>query len=36
MKTITHSPIDGIYAPVGDYVHALEVREPGIEVIAAA
>jgi enamine deaminase RidA (YjgF/YER057c/UK114 family) len=29
MKTITHSPTEGIYAPVGDYVHALEVREPG-------
>jgi enamine deaminase RidA (YjgF/YER057c/UK114 family) len=29
MKTTTHSPTDGIYAPVGDYVHALEVHEPG-------
>lgn len=29
MKTITHNPTDGIYAPVGDYVHGLEVREPG-------
>lgn len=29
MKTITHNPADGIYAPVGDYVHGLEVRDPG-------
>jgi enamine deaminase RidA (YjgF/YER057c/UK114 family) len=29
MKTVTHTPIDGVYAPVGDYIHALEVREPG-------
>ena len=29
MKTITHNPTDGIYAPVGDYVHGLEVRSPG-------
>jgi 2-iminobutanoate/2-iminopropanoate deaminase len=29
MNAITHSPTDGIYAPVGDYVHALEVRDPG-------
>jgi 2-iminobutanoate/2-iminopropanoate deaminase len=28
METVTHNPTDGIYAPVGDYVHALEVRSP--------
>ena len=28
METRTHNPTDGIYAPVGDYVHALEVRNP--------
>lgn len=33
MKTITHSPTDGIYAPVGEYVHALTalMRLSGIE-----
>ena len=28
METVVHDPIDGVYAPVGDYVHALEVRDP--------
>ena len=28
MKLVTHNPTDGIYAPVGDYVHGLEVRDP--------
>ena len=28
MKLVIHNPTDGIYAPVGDYVHGLEVREP--------
>ena len=28
MKTIVHDPADGIYATTGDYVHALELREP--------
>jgi 2-iminobutanoate/2-iminopropanoate deaminase len=29
METVIHNPIDGVYAPVGDYVHALEIRDPG-------
>ncbi len=29
MKTIIHNPTDGVYAPVGDYIHALEVSQPG-------
>jgi 2-iminobutanoate/2-iminopropanoate deaminase len=28
MKTVTHNPTEGVYLPVGDYVHALEVRNP--------
>jgi len=28
MKTVIHDPTDGIYVAVGDYVHALEVRDP--------
>lgn len=28
MKTVTHTPVAGVYAPVGDYIHALEVRQP--------
>jgi 2-iminobutanoate/2-iminopropanoate deaminase len=28
MKLVTHNPTDGIYTPVGDYVHGLEVRDP--------
>lgn len=28
MKLVIHNPTDWIYAPVGDYVHGLEVREP--------
>ena len=28
MKTIVHNPTEGVYAPVGAYVHALEVRDP--------
>ena len=28
METVVHNPTDRIYAPVGDYVHALEVRDP--------
>ena len=28
METIVHDPADGIYATTGDYVHALELREP--------
>ncbi|MDH2428739.1 RidA family protein [Sphaerisporangium sp. TRM90804] len=26
LETITHNPTEGVYAAVGDYVHALEVR----------
>ncbi len=26
METIPHSPIEGVYPPDGDYVHAMEVR----------
>ena len=29
MKTIVHDPTDGIYASTSDYVHAMEVRNPG-------
>jgi 2-iminobutanoate/2-iminopropanoate deaminase len=28
METIVHDPAEGIYATTGDYVHALELREP--------
>ena len=28
METVVHNPTDRVYAPVGDYVHALEVRDP--------
>ena len=28
METVIHNPTDGVYAAVGDYVHALEVRSP--------
>jgi len=28
MKTVTHSPVVGIYPATSDYVHALEVRGP--------
>ena len=28
METLVHDPSDGIYATGGDYVHALELREP--------
>jgi enamine deaminase RidA (YjgF/YER057c/UK114 family) len=28
MDTIVHDPTDGIYATTGDYVHALELRDP--------
>jgi 2-iminobutanoate/2-iminopropanoate deaminase len=28
METVIHNPTEGIYAPVGDYVHGLEVRNP--------
>ncbi len=28
MKIIAHDPTDGIYASTGDYVHAVEVRNP--------
>ena len=28
METIVHDPADSIYATTGDYVHALELREP--------
>ena len=28
MDTLVHDPADGIYATTGDYVHALELREP--------
>ena len=28
MKLVRHNPTEGIYAPVGDYVHGLEVRDP--------
>jgi enamine deaminase RidA (YjgF/YER057c/UK114 family) len=29
MKTVTHNPTSGIYATTPDYVHAIEVRQPG-------
>jgi 2-iminobutanoate/2-iminopropanoate deaminase len=29
METIVHNPTDGVYAATTDYVHALEVRDPG-------
>ncbi|KRA64014.1 enamine deaminase RidA [Caulobacter sp. Root655] len=29
MKTVTHNPTTGIYAATPDYVHAMEVRNPG-------
>ena len=28
METVPHSPTDGVYPAVGDYLHALEVRDP--------
>jgi 2-iminobutanoate/2-iminopropanoate deaminase len=28
LETVIHNPTDGIYPAVGDYVHALEVRNP--------
>ncbi|WP_029914294.1 RidA family protein [Caulobacter sp. UNC358MFTsu5.1] len=28
MDTVIHNPTDGVYAATGDYVHALEVRNP--------
>ncbi len=28
MKMIAHNPTEGIYPATGDYVHAMEVREP--------
>lgn len=28
MEVVTHSPSDGVYPAVGDYVHAIEVRRP--------
>ncbi len=27
MQLVTHSPSDGVYAPTGDYAHAMEVRD---------
>jgi enamine deaminase RidA (YjgF/YER057c/UK114 family) len=29
METVVHNPTEGIYPAVADYVHALEVRDPG-------
>jgi enamine deaminase RidA (YjgF/YER057c/UK114 family) len=29
MKTVIHNPTTGVYAATPDYVHALEVRNPG-------
>jgi enamine deaminase RidA (YjgF/YER057c/UK114 family) len=29
IEKIPHTPTDGVYAPVGAYAHALEVRNPG-------
>jgi 2-iminobutanoate/2-iminopropanoate deaminase len=29
METIVHNPTDGVYAASADYVHAIEVRQPG-------
>jgi 2-iminobutanoate/2-iminopropanoate deaminase len=29
METVVHNPSEGIYPAVADYVHALEVRDPG-------
>jgi 2-iminobutanoate/2-iminopropanoate deaminase len=29
METVRHNPTEGIYAARSDYVHALEVRDPG-------
>ncbi|HTE49852.1 MAG TPA: RidA family protein [Kofleriaceae bacterium] len=28
MKTVVHNPATGIYPATGDYVHAIEVRQP--------
>jgi 2-iminobutanoate/2-iminopropanoate deaminase len=28
VKTVIHNPTEGVYAPVADYVHAVEVRNP--------
>jgi 2-iminobutanoate/2-iminopropanoate deaminase len=28
IEKLEHSPTDGVYAPSGDYAHAIEVREP--------
>ena len=28
MEILPHSPTDGVYPAVGDYLHALEVRDP--------
>lgn len=28
MEVVTHNPTDGVYPAVGDYVHAIEVRQP--------
>ncbi|TDC46689.1 RidA family protein [Jiangella ureilytica] len=29
MELVPHNPADGVYPATGDYVHAMEVREPG-------
>jgi len=29
IQTIAHNPTDGVYAPVADYAHAMEVRDAG-------
>jgi 2-iminobutanoate/2-iminopropanoate deaminase len=29
METVRHNPTDGVYATGPDYVHAIEVRDPG-------
>jgi enamine deaminase RidA (YjgF/YER057c/UK114 family) len=29
METVAHSPTEGVYPAVGDYIHALEVRGAG-------
>jgi 2-iminobutanoate/2-iminopropanoate deaminase len=35
METVVHNPTDGVFTPVGDYVHAIEVRDPARFVFVA-
>lgn len=29
MKAITHNPVSGVYPATADYIHALEIQQPG-------